>query len=350
MNLMTRGSAYLVLALIFGFTSPVSLTAKPFQVNGKSIPDKVARVNDVTLDSKLLISEIKVYRLMSRQQNKNPTEKELEEFSHQALNRLVDQELIFQEARKKNIRIKPELLEQQVQQIHKQFPSQQLLQTALEMQGLTMDLLRTKLEKQMTEEAFIRQEVAPNIKVADAEVEAFYQENLDKFKTPEKYEIHHIYVAALASGAHNPEIQDPALRKKAERLNQLLEEDAAEKIRGLDYQLQDGADFAQLAKEHSEDGKSGAQGGLWGTVPLSELPKALADELKKLKPNELSGPVQSPYGYHILKWTKNIPAGHVPLSQVKPDIMNALLREKTLSEHRKKVEQMRAQADIQLFY
>ena len=72
--------------------------------------------------------------------------------------------------------------------------------------------------------------------------------------------------------------------------------------------------------------------------------------MKKLKQNETSGPVRSTYGYHILKWTKIIPAGHVELSKVKTDIMNALLRKKTLSEHQKMVSKMREQADIQLFY
>jgi parvulin-like peptidyl-prolyl isomerase len=340
----------LALGLILTLALPVAAPAEPFQVNGKPIPDKVALVNGIALDSQLLISEIKVYRLMNRQKNRTLTEKEMDEFSHQALARLVDQELIFQEARKKNIRIEPKLLEQRVQEVIKQFPSKQMLHTALDMQGLTMDLLKTKFEKQMVEEALIRQEVVPKVKVGNPEVEAFYQEHLDKFQTPKKYEVHHIFAAALQPDAHGETIQDPALRKKAERLNILLDQDAAEKIRGLDYQLQDGADFAELAKEHSEDGKSGSKGGNWGTVELSELPESLASELKKLKQNETSGPIRSPYGYHILKWTKIIPAGHVKLSEVKTDIMNTLLRKKTLSEHRKMVSKMREQADIQLFY
>ena len=83
---------------------------------------------------------------------------------------------------------------------------------------------------------------------------------------------------------------------------------------------------------------------------MSELPEILSNELKKLKQDEISEPVRSPYGYHVLKWTKIIPAGHVKLSEIKADIMNALLREKTLSEHKKMVSKMREQADIQLFY
>ena len=163
----------LALGLILTLASPAVAPADPFQVNGKPVPEKVAVVNGVALDSKLLISEIKVFRLMNRQKNKELTEKEMDEFSHQALARLVDQELIFQEARKKNIAIKPELLDQRVEEVQKQFPSEQMLHTALDMQGLTLDLLKTKFEKQMAEEALIRHEVVPKVKVDDSEVEAF---------------------------------------------------------------------------------------------------------------------------------------------------------------------------------
>ncbi len=350
MNLMTTLPRSLALGLILTLASPAAVPAEPFKVNGKPIPSKVASVNGVALDSQLLISEIKVYRLMNRQKSKTLSEKEMAEFSHGALARLVDQELIYQEARKKNILIDPKLVEQRVQEVHKQFPSEEMLHTALNMQGLTMDLLKTKFEKQMVEEALIRQEVVPNVKVGDSEVEAFYQKHLDKFQTPEQYEVYHIFTSALQPEAHGKTIKDPAMRKKAERLNALVDQDAAEKIQDLHRQLQEGADFAELAKEHSEDSESGSKGGSWGTVELSDLPEDLAHELKKLKQNEISGPIRSPYGYHILKWTKIIPAGHVKLSEIKTDIMNILLREKTLAEHKKMVSKMREQADIQLFY
>jgi len=349
-KIQSIGIQSLALGLILTLALPTVTFADPFQVNGKPIPDKVAEVNGVALDSQLLISEIKVYRLMSRQQNKTLTEKEVAEFSHQALSRLVDQELVYQQAHKKNIRIEPKLVEQRVEEVRKQFPSKEMLHTALDMQGLTMDLLKTKFEKQMVEEALIRQEVVPNVKVGDPEVKAFYQKHLDRFKTPEQYEIHHIFTASLQPDAHGTGIDDPALRKKAERLNALVDQDAAEKIQDLHRQLKSGADFAALAKEHSEDDKSGENGGSWGTLPLSELPESLATALKNLKQNKVSEPVRSPYGYHILKWTKIIPAGHVKLSEIKTDIMNSLLREKTLDEHKKMVSKMREQANIQLFY
>ncbi|MDH5761974.1 MAG: peptidylprolyl isomerase [Nitrospinota bacterium] len=347
---MTRLKLYGVGFLLLALLLPAATLAEPFKINGQPIPEKVASVNGVELDSQLLISEIKVYRLMNRQKNKELSEQELADFSHQALARLVDQELIYQEAHKKNIQIDSELLNKRLEEIRSQFPSEDMFHMALDMQGLTLDLLKTKFQKQMMEENIIRQEVAPHVKVDDPEVAAFYQKSLDQLRTPEKYEAHHIFTSALQEGPHGSEIEDEALRKKAERLNALLDQDAAEKIKDLYRQLQDGADFSELAKEHSEDTTTGKNGGSWGAIPLSELPEAMAQELKKLKQNEFSEPVRSPYGYHILKWTKIIPAGHIPLDEIKSDIMNMLLRDKTLEAHQKMISQMREQAEIKLYY
>ena len=84
MDLIANLPRSLALGLILTLASPVATPAEPFQVNGKPIPDKVALVNGIALDSQLLISEIKVYRLMNRQKNRTLTEKEMDEFSHQA--------------------------------------------------------------------------------------------------------------------------------------------------------------------------------------------------------------------------------------------------------------------------
>ena len=350
MKIMMNIPASLAFFLLASFSVAGGVGAEPFAVNGKPIPQTVASINGVKLNSQLLISEIKVFRLMNRQQNKTLSEKEMSQFSHQALSRLVDQELIYQKAKRMKIRIDPQLLEKRVQEVREQFPSDKLFRTALDMQGLTMALLKTKFEKQMVEEQIIRQEVVPRVKVGDKEVEAFYRKNLNQFRTLEQYEAHHIFAAALQAGVHDSPIKDAAARKKAKRLNALVDQDAAEKIKDLYRQLQAGAVFAALAREQSEDNETRPKGGSWGAMNLDELPEVLAQALRGLKQNEISEPIRSPYGYHILKWTRRIPAGHRPLSEVKTDILNALLREKTLSEHQKMVSQMRQQADIRLFY
>lgn len=348
-NLIIRPGG-VALGLILTFFTPGNAGAEPFAINGKPVPATVATVNGVVLDSQLLISEVKVYRLMNRQNNKTLTEKEMAEYSHQALSRLVDQELLYQQARKKNIRINPHVVELKVQEVRQQFPSPELFQAALDLQGLTLDLLKIKFEKQLAEESIIRQEIAPHVKVGDPEVAAYYRANLDKFQTPEQYEAHHIFTAALQPDPHSQNFDDDATRKKAARLNALVDQDAAEKSQDLYRQLKQGADFGELAKKHSEDSATGKKGGSWGAVALSEFPEIMSQALRRLKQDEISEPVRSPYGYHILKWTKKIPAGHLPLSELKTDILNTLLRKKTLSEHQKMISKMREQADIKLFY
>ena len=80
---------FIVLCLMATVVIPNKAVAAPFHVNGKTVPPTVASVNGVTLDSQLLISEMKVFRLMGRQQNRTFSENDLSEFSLHPLSRLV---------------------------------------------------------------------------------------------------------------------------------------------------------------------------------------------------------------------------------------------------------------------
>jgi len=79
------------------------------------------------------------------------------------------------------------------------------------------------------------------------------------------------------------------------------EEEALARARELRKRLVDGADFADLAKTESDDTDSGANGGDLGTVRHGQVVPSLEDALCKMNPGDLSEPVKTPFGYHIIK-------------------------------------------------
>ena len=79
------------------------------------------------------------------------------------------------------------------------------------------------------------------------------------------------------------------------------EPDAMKKANGLAAKLREGADFAQVARNESDDRESAAQGGVLGEVPPSALPPEVQAVVARLKPGQISAPVKSPYGIHIFK-------------------------------------------------
>jgi peptidyl-prolyl cis-trans isomerase D len=148
--------------------------------------------------------------------------------------------------------------------------------------------------------------------VSDAEVETAYQARLSEFEQPRRVRVAHVLVRVPSVGGSAAEDQAKA---KAES--------ALERIR-------DGADFAQVAREVSEDTGTAARGGEVGLVGKGELVPEFEAAAFELKPGEVTGPVRTPFGYHVIKALEVVPAHKKELREVAPEIRASLATEKQL--------------------
>jgi peptidyl-prolyl cis-trans isomerase D len=149
--------------------------------------------------------------------------------------------------------------------------------------------------------------VLNQVKVTDADVAKYYEANQAAFTTPESRRAAHILVA-LKKGASAADVA--AAKAKAEAI--------AAEVRKAP------ADFAKIAKAKSED-PSSEEGGDLGLVTKGSLPApALEAVVMKLKQGEISDPVQSDYGFHVLTVTALTPAVVKPLESVKTEVADAL--------------------------
>jgi len=115
---------------------------------------------------------------------------------------------------------------------------------------------------------------------SSAEVEKYYNDHLDEFRVPEKRQLRY------AKFPKTPSAEDTAAAKT----------DAMDVLE----QAKKGIDFAQLAKDYS-DGPSASQGGELGWFGRSQMVKPFADAAFAGKPGEIVGPVETRFGYHIIK-------------------------------------------------
>ncbi len=343
------GAACLIGVMGFFGTVGADSAKGDFRVNGQTVPSTLASVNGVDLPASYLQNQLETYRLMNRRHGRPSSSEEEDRFARQTVSQLVDQELIFQKSREMNISVDSKTIENEIEKIRTQFPSSDLFQTALEIQGLTPAMLRTSLEKQLAEDEWIRRAVVPEVQIGDPEVESYYKNNADQFNTPEKYAVSHIFVASLEP-APDQLPEEPAMRQKAERLQKLLDQDALAKAEKILRRVAANEDFPSLAEELSEDEGSRMDGGSLGSVLIKDLPPKVATAVKQLQPGHSSGIVRSAFGYHILKLNEKIPAGRIELAQVKSDILNLLLKKKVLEVRQSHLEKLRKQADIRLFY
>ena len=123
----------------------------------------------------------------------------------------------------------------------------------------------------------LREEVNEANPITDEDVQAYYDENISYFTTPESFTASHIL---LMDADHTPE-------RRAE-------------IEAILERIQDGEDFAELAKEFSEDG-SAENGGDLGTFYAGNMVAPFEEACLALRPGEVSGIVETDYGYHIIK-------------------------------------------------
>ena len=157
---------------------------------------------------------------------------------------------------------------------------------------------------------YLRKEVAAKVAVSEDDVKSYYDTHQDEFKTPEMVKAQHILIKVDKSASEEDKKQ---ARKKAE--------DILDKIKA-------GEDFAKLASEFSDDPGSKSKGGELGFFARGRMVKSFEDAAFALKPGEVSGIVESPFGYHIIKVEERNDAGVEPYDTAKDKIKQKLVQER----------------------
>jgi len=142
-------------------------------------------------------------------------------------------------------------------------------------------------------------------------IKAYYEEWGDeRFSEPEQVSAHHILVQT--SPTATPE-EKAAAKKKADDLAK---------------QLREGADFATLAKEHSGDPGSAEKGGDLGFFPRGRMVPAFDAAAFSQEPGKIGDPVETNFGYHVIRVDEKRPAGAKPLDDVREQIVTTLTAER----------------------
>ena len=130
---------------------------------------------------------------------------------------------------------------------------------------------------------YLEQQIGDKVTVSEEETKAYYDEHINEFTTPEMIKARHILVKVDPSA---PEDEKKQAYQKAE---------------GILKQVQDGADFAKLATELSDDSHTQSKGGDLGFFSRGKIVKPFEDIAFEMKPGETSGIVETQFGYHIIR-------------------------------------------------
>lgn len=183
--------------------------------------------------------------------------------------------------------------------------------------------------------------VAAEIEVTDEQVEAFYAENDQMFLTPESVDLEFVELRrdAVAAGIEvgEEELQQyyedsrsRFLQDEQRQARHILvpfgsdEAGAETQARELLSRIQGGESFEDLAREHSADGGTSAQGGDLGVLTRSQMPDELGAAVFSMDEGEVEGPVRTDFGFHIVRLDRILERGPLPLDQVRGELLTEL--------------------------
>lgn len=252
-------------------------------------------------------------------------------FYNQVLDRIIGGMLLYQESQAQGTEATDQEAQNELAALEKRVNNPDTFNQLLQKQNMTRDDLQQTLKEDLSIQKYVQEKIVPAVQVSDAEAKAFYDQNADKMKRPERVQVSHILVRVPQDAT---DAQKAAAKKKAEDLLQ---------------QIKSGADFAELAKSNSDDPGSKPRGGDLGWISRGQTVKPFEDAAFALKPQQVSDVVESPFGYHIIKQTAHQDAGAVSFEEAKPRIVDFLKQQKVDQAVQAKVQALMAKAKIQRF-
>jgi len=260
-------------------------------------------------------------------QGKQVSEEEVFEVASQ---RIIEQKLLAQEARRFGLKPDEAKITEMLQLTVQQAGGRANLEEALAAAGTSIADLEAVFRELELGRVFIEQQIRPTIEVTDEEVAAFYNENPQFFKTQDQVRARHIVFTA----DENADAETDATAKaKAEAARQ----------RAIA-----GEDFAELAKELSE-GPSGPNGGDLGFFEKDRMAPSVAEAAFALEPGGISPVVKSQFGYHVIKVEERRGAGTMSLDEADGRIRQTLVNQKAAATTTALLETLGEKADIAFY-
>ena len=240
------------------------------------------------------------------QQQAAPANADPEQMRQAILRRLIEQRLILQEARRSGIVVNMDEIAKRLDELRSQFDSDEGFQQSLEAAHLSRERLKEQLRDQLMVQRVIDTDVRSTILVSPQDVARELGAHPELARSGDRVRASHILIRVNES---RPEAKAQALSEDIHR------------------QLTGGADFAALAKRYSEDPHRD-EGGAMGWVAQGELMPELDSALFGLQVGELSVPIRTRLGFHLLKIEERRTASSLSLMEANHAVYQQLYQKK----------------------
>ncbi|MFS0880315.1 peptidylprolyl isomerase [Metabacillus niabensis] len=236
----------------------------------------------------------------------------VEQNGEAALDSLITKNIIEQEAEKQKVKITDKEIDEELKKTVDSVGGEEAFQSVLASNGISEDDLKENIKTNLQIEKLLESK----IKITDEEMKTFFDENKAEFAKEEQVKAMHILVA---------------------------DEKTANEVK---KKLDEGGDFAELAKEYSTDPGSAQKGGELGFFGKGQMVPEFEEKAFSMKVDEISDPVKTSLGYHIIKVTDRQEAEEANFEKSKEEIKDTLFQQKLQTEYPTWLEDKKENYDI----
>jgi peptidyl-prolyl cis-trans isomerase SurA len=335
--------------------------------NSQVVEEIIARVNNQIITRSEFARSKDQLRDEVKAQDAANADQVYAEKEKDVLRDLIDQQLLLEKGKDLAITGDTDLIKQ-LDQMRKdmKLPDLEALEKEAEKQGISWEDFKQQQKNQIITRKVIGEEVGGHLSINKEEEQKFYDEHKSEMEQPEYIRLSEILIApkpatpaappaadpsATAGAATGATGSTPAATAAADEAKQAPDEAALNaartKANDLLKQINDGANFEDVAKKYS-DGPSAADGGALGMFKRGQLAKELEDKTFAMKSGEVTDVIRTKQGFVILKVLDHQQAGIPPLKDIEPKIQDAIYMEKLQPALRTYLTKLREDAYIDI--
>ena len=245
------------------------------------------------------------------------------------LNQLIEKELLSQKIKAAGIAVPTAEIETEFENYKKMFRTEENFQRYLNSSQVDVDQIKENVQHNQAVNKLLEKEAELN--VTDAEAKEYYDKNRARYAIKEQLRASHILLKV------DPKAEKGKIEEVRKTAQQVYKE--AKKT---------GADFAELAKKHSE-GPTASRGGDLSYFGRGRMVKEFDEVAFKMKVGEISKPVKTQFGWHVINVTDRKEARERPFDEVKESIVKNLRARKVRKAKQELLKKLRAEAKVESF-
>lgn len=256
-------------------------------------------------------------------------EAKLNKLRRMVLDSLIDRQLMLQAAQQSAV-VSDAEADAKLKELIAQNGGEEKLKEFLKERDTDYNTFISNMKQDILISEFIDRSVGKDVAISKADAQAVFDANPAQFSKPAQVHARHILIKTEADAS---ETDTSAAKKKIDELHKKVTDEKS--------------DFAAVAKESSQC-PSAAEGGDLGFFAKSQMVPPFADAAFSMKPGEISEPVKTQFGYHIIKVEDTTPAEKADFESVRPMIEKQLTTQAKANAAREKIEKLRAAAKIEV--